>query len=230
MKMIGTIATSMSGKLGGVVASHGRGGAYFRAKTIPTNPNTPRQIAVRTRIKNLAIAWANDLTQAQRDAWDLYAANVPFIDSIGESIFLTGINHYSRSNQAKLQAGLARVDDAPSTFTLAAAEGSLGATGSAAADTVDITFDDAKTWASEDNAAQLVFVGQPVNPSIKFFGGPFRFAGALLGNSTTPITSPQTLASPFVLDVGVQVFVETRILRADGRLSARARTSFLAGA
>jgi hypothetical protein len=217
-----------SGSAGGSVYSHNRFGQYIRTRSIPVNPATDRQVAARNRVQNLTIAWGNTLTQAQRDAWEEYAANVPWQNALGDTAYLTGLNHYLRSNAAKLQAGLARVDDAPTIFNLAQAELALVCNGSNPPTEIEVEFDDTQDWASEDLAAQIVSMGIPKNPSIAFFNGPWRFATALLGNSTTPITSPQTVTTPWTYSVGQRVWVRTRILRADGRLSEFAQVNFLA--
>ena len=43
----GTHLTDASGSLSGVTYSHNRGGAYTRNRSIPVNPNTVQQQAVR---------------------------------------------------------------------------------------------------------------------------------------------------------------------------------------
>ena len=43
----GTIGAAYSGKIGGVVASHNRGGQYFRQHVIPTDPATGLQSTMR---------------------------------------------------------------------------------------------------------------------------------------------------------------------------------------
>ena len=44
-----------SGSIGGATWSHNSSGAYIRARSIPVNPNTDRQNAVRVAVRNLAI-------------------------------------------------------------------------------------------------------------------------------------------------------------------------------
>lgn len=88
------IGTDLSGKVGGIVASHNAGGAYFRAATIPTNPNTTFQQAVRNAVSQLSSMWQTTLTQAQRNEWEVYAANVKITNRIGEKINVSGLNHY----------------------------------------------------------------------------------------------------------------------------------------
>lgn len=217
-----------SGSSGGTVFSHNRFGAYIRARSIPVNPNTDRQVDVRNAVRSLTIAWQNTLTQAQRDAWDVYADNVTWQNKLGESVNLTGLNHYIRSNTTMVSLGFARTDDAPVIFNLATAELNLGCTASEATQILTFTFDDTEVWASEAGAFQHFYMGIPQNASIKFFGGPFRYVVSVAG--ITPAVSPLPASTPFPFAEGQRIWVRSRIMRADGRLSQFAQLNFLAGA
>lgn len=219
-----------SGSAGGSTWSRNRFGAYVRNRSVPVNPNTDRQVAVRNIARALAIAWQNTLTQAQRDAWDVYGANVPWLNKLGQSVNLPGLNHYIRSNTPRLQASMARVDDGPTIFNLATAEQSLACTASEATQQGSIVFDATATWASEDGAAEIFYGGLPQNGSIKFFGGPFRLIGPTLGDSGVPPTSPALVNWPWPFAEGNRLWLQSRITRADGRLSEIARINFLAAA
>lgn len=219
-----------SGSIGGTVWSHNRSGAYIRNRSVPVNPNTDRQVAVRNIVRALTIAWANTLSQAQRDAWDLYAANVDWINSLGQSINLTGLNHYVRSNTPRLQTAQARIDPAPVIFNLATAELALSVTASEATQQLTVSYDDTAAWNSEDGAAQFFSQGLPQNGAIKFFNGPWRIFAAIAGNSGAPSVSPLVVFGNFPFAQGQRLWVRSRISRADGRLSEFAQFNFLAGA
>lgn len=219
-----------SGSIGATVYSHNRYGAYVRARSIPVNPNTDAQVAARNRVRDLTIHWQNTLTQVQRDAWDLYAQNVPWLNKLGDSILLTGLAMYVRSNTIVLQAGLTRVDAAPTIFNLASAEQSLGASAAAATQQLSVTFDDTAAWCSEDGASQLLFMGAPQNAARTFFGGPYKYLTQIDGDSLTPPTSPvAAIPTVWPFGAGQRIWVQSRILRADGRLSQLAQVNFLAG-
>ena len=220
-----------SGSIGGTVWSHNSSGAYIRNRSVPVNPNTDRQVAARNFVKALAIAWNNTLTQAQRDAWNVYAANVTWLNALGQTIALTGLNHYIRSNTPRLQCELARVDDAPTIFNIAAAEQNLGATASEATQVVAITFDDTAAWAGETGGFQIFSMGIPQNASIKYFGGPWRIMCCSLGQDAGngEPSSPLDCPAPWVFAEAQRIWVRSRIGRADGRLSEFARVNFLAG-
>lgn len=217
-----------SGSIGGSVYSHNRFGQYIRARSTPVNPNTDRQVAIRNAVRALTIAWQNTLTQAQRDGWDVYGANVNWTNKFGDTVHLTGLNHYVRSNVPRLHFGasLSRIDDAPVIFNLATAELNLGCTASEATQQLSVTFDDAADWASEAGAFQMFAMGIPQNGGIAFFGGPHRIFGAAYGD--TPAVSPAVLDAAFPFAVGNRIWLRTRIGRADGRLSEFAQVNFLA--
>ncbi len=218
-----------SGSIGATVYSHNRSGAYIRARSIPVNPNTARQVAVRNIVRSLSIAWQTVLTQAERDAWNVYAANVDWTNHLGDSIILTGLNHYIRCNTPRLQIGATRIDAAPVIFTLATAELALAVTASALTQDLTVGYDDTAAWANEDGGFQAVYSGLPQNDGIAFFKAPFRLAGSITGGVIPPV-SPEVMASPFPFAEGNRIWVRTRVMRADGRLSEFAEVNFLGGA
>ncbi len=219
-----------SGKQGGIVWSHNRGGPYIRNRGIPTNPNTDRQVVIRNAVRALTIAWQLALTQLQREAWDLYAHNVSWKNALGQSISLTGLNHYVRSNVVLLQSGIARIDDAPDIFDLAAAELALSATASEATQQLTIAYDDAAAWADETSSYQFVTMGRPQNANKRYFGGPWRLIGVIIGVTGAPPPSPAILSAAWPIAEGQRIWIQTRIGRADGRLSEFARYNFLCDA
>lgn len=212
------IVTQASGSIGGLTASHNSGGMYFRARAIPTDPNTVAQQAIRTALANAADRWVNVLTTAQRTAWATYASNVPLLSPLGDPREVSGMAQYVRSNVPRIRAGAALVDDGPTIFTEAELTAvTLTATALGAA--LDVGFDVNDAWVGEDDAHLIVQVGTPQNPTINFFKQPFRFAGTVDGDSGTPPTSPATITSPIPFAAGQRIFIRARVSRADGRLS-----------
>lgn len=216
-----------SGSIGGTTYSHNRFGAYIRSRSIPVNPNTDRQVASRNAVRNLTIAWQNVLTQVQRDGWKTYGDNVPWINKLGQVVTLTGLNHYVRTNALLILCGLTRLDQAPAIFNLASAEALLSAVASEATQNYLIAYDDTAGWCSEDGAHQFFEIGLPQNGGVQFFNGPWRYADKVDGDSIAPPTSPATVAAPFPFAAGQRLWIRSRIIRADGRLSQFAQTNFL---
>lgn len=217
-----------SGSIGATVHSHNRFGQYIRSRSVPVNPNTTRQVAIRNATRSIAIAWQNTLTQAQRDAWNVYGANVSWTNKLGDAVNLTGLNHYIRSNAESVALGFGRIDVAPVIFTLAAAELVLGCTASEATQQLSITFDDTAFWASEAGSFQHFYMGIPQNSGIGFFGGPYKYVASVAGVS--PAVSPKLATAPFPFAEGQRIWLRSRIMRADGRLSEFAEFNFLGAA
>ncbi len=220
-----------SGSIGATVYSRNRFGQYIRARSLPVNPNTARQVAVRNAVRALSIAWQLQLTQFQRDGWTAYAANVSWLNRLGETVKLTGLNHYVRTNVNLVSNAFSRIDDAPTEFNIGTAELTLGVTASEATQQITVTFDDSllalNPWVDVDGGRQFVFMGLPQNSGIKFFGGPYRLAGVIAGDLALPPTSPELFAAPFPVAEGQRIWAKTRILRPDGRLSEFAQVDFL---
>ena len=217
-----------SGKQGGIVWSHNAGGPYVRNRAIPTNPNTDRQVAVRNAVRSLTIVWETVLTQAQRDAWDVYGSNVAWTNRVGASIKLTGLNHFIRSNTINVSLGFGRIDVAPGIFDIAAAELVLGCAASEATQILTFTFDDTEAWATEVGAFQHFYMGLPQNASRKYFSTPWRYVVSVAG--ITPAVSPLPATAPFPFTAGQRIWVRSRIQRADGRMSEFAQLNFLGAA
>lgn len=127
MAKISPILGEMSGSIAGNTFSHNKGGQYVRQRTVPINPTTSRQMAVRSALSTTARSW-QALTQTQRDAWAAYAQANPVTDRLGNSITLSGASMHNRLN-TKIRdfAGTPIATPpssappvAPSTFTISA--------------------------------------------------------------------------------------------------------------
>jgi hypothetical protein len=212
-------SSEASGSQGGITVSRNRWGMYIRPRRVPVNPSSSRQQLVRSLLANLTSNWDTGLTPAQRAAWSLYGENVAMKDVFGRTIYLTGLNHYVRSNVALQQAGLTRVDDGPTIFDLPESDPTLSIAAAEASSELTITYDDTRDWCDEDGGALIITCGAPQNPTINYYGGPWKFTDSEDGDSVTPPTSPGTMTSPYALTAGQRQFYRARIVRADGRLS-----------
>ena len=219
------LADQLSGSIGGIVASHNAGGTYLRVRSIPVHPGTPFQETITAAVADLTVRWNDNLTQLQRDAWDVYGDGVPLLNRIGATIAQKGLPAYVRSNVSRIQAALPRVDDAPTTFNLGAFTEPVIVSVTAATDILSLAFTDTDDWVDETDSAALVYISRPKNPSINFHKSPYRFAGQILGDDTTPPTSPAAIALPFPAAVGNRIFIRFIVTRADGRLSADFRNN-----
>lgn len=214
---------AMSGSIAGNVHARNRSGNYVRARTVPINPNTARQQLARNSVAFLCDQWSSVLTATQRTAWNLYAASVAMKNKLGETIYLSGFNHYVRSNTILKMLGQTLVAAGPTIFELPEHDPLFAVTASEATQLVSVVFDDAAAWCDEDDAFMFTFQGKPQNAQINFFDGPWRIMDMIAGDSVTPPTTPETQTSPFILTEGQRLWTYGRIIRADGRLSEKFR-------
>lgn len=226
---LGAGIADIRGSIGGVVFSRNRYGAIARNRTIPVDPSTVLQQGIRALMGQVRDAYFNVLTDAQRDEWEGYADQVEMTNRLGEVMLLTGYNHYCRSNIPRLQAGLSRVDDGPSLFSLAEMDGTVTATITAATKAISLAYDDTMEWCDEDDAALIIKESAPVSPGTNYFKGPWRYLDTVDGDSGTPPTTPAALTSSHEMTAGQKMFLELRISRADGRLSQPFRVSDVIG-
>ena len=207
------------GSIGGTVFSRNRFGNYIRSRITPVNPASSRQNVIRAAIQNLSQRWSTVLTQLERDAWEVYAAAIVRQNALGAQIKLTGFNMFIRSNSIRSQSADTVIDVGPTTLTLPPGDPLMVGAISTATQQISVTFDDTLNWLDQDEGRMYVFMSIPKSAGVTFVGGPFRLAGSIEGDSTTPPTSPELIAVPFPVSTGQIVVVRARISEEDGRLS-----------
>lgn len=220
----------MAGSIAGTTFSRNRYGAYARARTKPVNPNTAAQQTIRAALAFLTDRWSNTLTAAQRTAWNLYGSNVVMTNRLGESMNLSGFNHYVRSNMPRKYASQSIIDAGPTVFEIPEADPTYAITASEAAQTVDNAFDNTLPWAIEDGGLQFLFQGMPQNPQRNFFAGPWRISGVTVGIDPGGPASPHVRPAVFAIAELQRLWGYARISRADGRLSEPFRSDCFVGA
>lgn len=209
----------MSGSIAGDTFARNRFGNYSRARTKPVNPNTSGQQAVRAALAALTTRWSTTLTAVQRAAWNLYGSSVAMKNKLGETIYLTGFNHYIRSNLEYLRQFGATIDDGPVIFELPGQDGTFAISASEATQFITVVHDTTMPWASENGAAMFLYQGQPQNAQRNFFGGPWRFMANIPGIDGAPAGSPSDHAVVIAIAELQRQWAYARIIRADGRLS-----------
>ena len=101
-----------SGKRGLNVSQNGAFGQISRTLAIPTNPRSPRQMAVRADLSRVAAAW-RVLTEAQRVAWMAAAKEAKSNTRLGQNGPLSGFLLFSKINCTLAQFGQERVTAPP---------------------------------------------------------------------------------------------------------------------
>jgi len=216
---MGLLALGASGSIGGMTASRNRYGFYLRARTPPVNPNTSRQMQARAIFAAVANGWSASATQAQRDAWQVYADAIVWKGALGLDCKLTGFAHFLRSGTSITHCQGAAVLDAPVILTLPETDPTFACVVDEAGQELSITFDNSLPWANETGGYMLVSMSSPKGVGREFIGGPFRKAGNIAGVTGTPPTSPAVLDCPFPVAELQKVDCIASIIRADGRVS-----------
>lgn len=201
--------TAMSGSIAGNTFARNRFGYYSRSRTKPVNSNSAGQTQMRTILAYLAEAWHEQLSAAQRTAWETYASAIAMKNRLGETIKLTGFQHFIRSNSLTLQQTNAMVKDGPTLLSLPDKDPTLAITASAATQLISVTFDNTLWWAQSPNRFLALFQGRPQLATRNFFNGPWRRTGAIAGAGTPP-TSPQTKTAVFTLVAGQKTWLYAR--------------------
>jgi len=209
----------MRGSIAGTTFARNSYGAYARGRTKPINPNTALQQGIRSIMLALTTAWSNTLTAANRAAWDVYAASIDWQNRLGETVKLTGFNHFIRSNLTLLNGDLAQVNAGPVTLSLPTSDQTLAVAVSEATQLCTVTFADTADWCDTAGSGLLLYAGQPVNVTRNFFKGPYKLAGCIAGSVGTPPSTGDTIANPYQVAEDMKQFFYARIAHADGRVS-----------
>lgn len=216
------LITQGSGSVGGFTVFTSRSGLAMRARAIPTNPGSDDQVDRRSAFGSLSAAWSG-LTADQRTQWSWYASVTPVTNRLGDTIYLTGHQMYVRCNCLRSIAGLAIVDDGPETPGTVPT-GSPKAATSAATSVVTVTWSGTPIWDADALGGLLVFCSTDRGQGIESFKGPYLYAGIILGDDTTPPTSPDvSITSPYNHFVGNNGFYAFRACTPDGRISGLVR-------
>lgn len=220
----------MSGSIAGNTFARNHYGNYARARTKPVNPNTGRQQVIRAALAELTVRWSSTLTAPQRTAWNLYGSNVAMTNKLGETVYLTGFNHYIRSNIMLTRNGLTNVDDGPVVFEIPTQDPAYSITASEATQQITHAFDNTLDWAKETGAKMYLFQGHPQNAQRNFFGGPWGYIGLIDGIDPGGAVTPWVGGVLFPIAEGQRQWTYARIIRADGRLSEPFRDDVFVGA
>lgn len=106
------LTAPQSGSQAGTTASRNRFGQYLRTRAVPVQPRTPKQTFNRASLTNGSSAWRT-LTDAQRTAWNDYAAQISRSDALGSTYNPTGAGLFTAAVIASLDPTLT---DPPTTL------------------------------------------------------------------------------------------------------------------
>ena len=109
----GPIVSDARKKIGGVVFSKSRTGAYCRKKVSPIQPRTTYQRAVRANFTANSKAWSGTLGATARAAFTALANSLTKKDRLGQTFILTGAQLYQSIARNLHTIGLSPLATAP---------------------------------------------------------------------------------------------------------------------
>lgn len=183
--VMGEFMTNISGKTGGTINSHNKGGAYTKNFAMPSNPRSIYQIQARNRMTTYAQNWRN-LTQVQRDAWNAAVGSFPYVNRVGKTCILSGIALYNKLNVNLALVGASALVLPPTPSGVAAVASLVGTNVS---NVTTLTYTPSPVPVG---SAWLVWATPGLSPGVKFNKNRFRLIGFLAAAATSP--SVQTVA------------------------------------
>lgn len=198
----GMIVVAGSGKIGGHVASRNRGGAYFRTKVTPVNPQTTSQLGARNRLTARAQAWRG-LTQAQRDAWNGAVANFAKTDIFGDLKNPTGFNLYQKLNNNLVNVGQAVLTLPPVPSVVLTVNG-VSIAPAAGTGLIPLTL----SAATPAGTSMKVFATAPQSAGVSFVKSEYRQIAIVPAATATPFALGASYVAKFgSWLVGQKIFV-----------------------
>lgn len=168
-----------SGSQSDTTASRNRFGQYNRTRATPVNPNTARQVLVRSRLGAASQAW-RDLTNDERAGWNAWAAVNGRVDSLGQTIYPSGHQRFVGAYGLLSDAGFAGLPSVPTV----SADPAPTLTALSAIDdgTLELT-----CTTTVSTTHRLVVFASPMLSAGVSFNGDFRFIQAFSAALTTNI-------------------------------------------
>lgn len=210
-----------SGRVGSTVFTHGPFGPYNYEWVARTDPATSTQLLLRQQMSDAYDYWVN-LTQAQRNGWIDYAANVPNKNRIGRTYYPTGFNRFCGAYVFRFSTIWMNNGDPPTTFT-------KGQHSIPEMTLIKLPFprhtfrltlwyNNPDPWKSNDWAQLRFYRSQAWPSTVHYHRDPFRILGTTEGNSwSPPINDFANMTG--VITVGQAMFIRVRIIEGDCRLS-----------
>ena len=163
---LGTTIAGLAGTIGGVTFSRCKAGTTARIWSKSSNPQTSFQQTTRDATSNWPQLW-KDMSQADRDDWDLLAATPPETDydRFGTVVLLSGYNWFVRINNRRIYTFQDSLLTAPAAVTPAAPviDSFTAWYPTAATEQIFLDYNAAEFAADEFLIVQLNFAGSPGN-------------------------------------------------------------------
>jgi hypothetical protein len=205
---ISPLFDALSGKMGNIVASNGRGGSYLRARVIPANPNSTSQVTARNRITTLSQAWSG-LTENQRTQWNNSVSEWKSTGIFGDKLTPSGFNLYMQLNANLAVIGVAAMTVPPAKAAVAALTTLSATQVHAGATTLTFTATPAPAGSS-----YIIEATEPMSAGRNFVGSQYRVLEVMAAAQTSPRVITTVYAAKFggPGNAGEKVFFRVRAI------------------
>jgi len=210
------------GSIGGTTLSRGSGGAIARTRVKGVNRRSVLQSTRRQVAGRLSLYWSSTLTGPERSAWSNYAAATPWANKLGDTIYLSGIAMFIRTNTLRAITGQAVSPTAPTTPGQATP---LDVTATATASTMigNITAIIGDYHLNVTGDTIIVYASAPGTAGQAAPHRGMKYVHQIIGNLGAPPTLPSDFNLPGKAAVGQKVSFEIQHLDETGRVSSRTR-------
>jgi hypothetical protein len=170
-----------SGSVNWRTASRNRNGQYIRNRSIPVQPRSTAQLAIRGYLIDAAQFWRT-LSDGDRLGWKTYGSLHPKTDSLGQSNAPTGEQVFVGTNAVRALLGQEFVKTAPGLIDFSSfSEGII----TSEDNTVVIS-----DYTTPTGGSIMVYAAKPTSPGRSFFGAPlFLLATAIDATAPLDITA-----------------------------------------
>ncbi len=178
-------------KMGNVVASKNKGGAYFRKRVVPYNPKSTAQVAQRARITTFSQAWGS-LTDAQRILWNTASLLWGKLGIFGDHLVISGENLFIRLNTNLSLISVAQINTPPSKTSVAALSTLTCTQVHAGATSVAFSVSPAPA-----GSTYILEATKPMSAGRFFVKSQYRIIATFAAGQTTPYTATTAYANVF---------------------------------
>lgn len=214
-----------SGSRAAITASRNRYGQYYRARAIPVQPRTAKQLQFRTRLSEGSQNWSIALDASDRQAWRDYAAAHPRVNSLGVSNVLSGQAMYISAYVSCISAGLTP-PTAPGLLGSAVVDPTMVVTAAAGTPALSFAFSP-----PDAGYAYVVFVSPQVSPGVTF--PPVLRRLTTMGSaSTSPFNALASYLSLMggSLQEGMKIIVSSQAVDPNGLVTSVRRSDAIIAA
>lgn len=208
------LVNDLRGSVGGVTFGRNSAGMFARAKVTPVNPDTAAQIDIRAKFGIATIAWRAQLTQTNRDAWNLLGTTTFFKNALGDDFNPSGIQLFIRSSVLLQLAGQSLVFTPPATAVIPVGEYAIVHT---IATGIQLTVHDDSTFTFP---FIIQSISGPLSKGITFFKGPFLIENIITEADIAIL--PFTMKPSAELIANSRYFVRFRVVQLAGQASTDA--------